>query len=551
MNRVKEVFCSKCRYIIAVMAFLNCILIYMMRVDLNVTILAMVNETVEEKSNIHKTFFCANSTDDVPTNHNRINVGELNWGRLTQGIVLGAFFWGYIITQIPGGILAFRFGPKWVVFVSLAGCAIIEFCIPPAARSHVEILIFLRVAEGLLQGVMMPNIACLIAIWSPPTEKSRFTAFVFSGIIFGTVLGQTSAGIISQPRAIHSHLHTAPIYVSYWYNVHYLFGIIALIFSLLWIILVYNSPENHPWIGENEKHFLTDPSPGVFSRNRLQSSQSERKPSMASFAYSTRSLDSLSIDLDITQKRYVPWSKIFRSRSVWAILICHVCYNWAFYTLITGMPTYMSRVLGFSIAENGLLSSIPYIAQSVVSFIVAYFSDLFIMKRYLSTTWVRKINNLIALGGLGFSLICVSIVGCNRTGAVVLFSVTVGLMGFSFAGYGSNSLDLAPIYSGNIISITNTAATLPGILGPLVFGYLTRESSSVHNWLFVFSITAGIAWFGALMNLWMTSGEIQAWSRLPNATDNQDHNHDSNNTNTNNNHRNIQMTRQPQTSTRT
>nr|CAH8859895.1 unnamed protein product [Trichobilharzia regenti] len=465
MNRVKEMFCSKCRYIIAIMAFLNCILIYMMRVDLNVTILAMVNETVEEKSNIHKTFFCANSTDDVPTNHNRINVGELNWGRLTQGIVLGAFFWGYILTQIPGGILAFRFGPKWVVFVSLAGCGIIEFCIPPAARSHVEILIFLRIAEGLFQGVMMPNMACLVAIWSPPSEKSRFTAFVFSGIIFGTVLGQTAAGIISQPRAIHSPLETKPIYVSYWYNVHYLFGVIALIFSLLWIILVYNSPENHPWIGEKEKHFLTDQSPGAFSRNRLQSSQS-----------------------------------------------------------------------------NGLLSSIPYIAQSVVSFIVAYFSDLFIMKRYLSTTWVRKINNLIALGGLGFSLICVSIVGCNRTSAVVLFSVTIGLMGFSFAGYGSNSLDLAPIYSGNIISITNTAATLPGILGPLVFGYLTRESSSVHNWLFVFSITAGIAWFGALMNLWMTSGEIQPWSKLPNATDNQNHNHISNN-NTNNDHRNIQMTR--------
>lgn len=32
--------------------------------------------------------------------------------------------------------------------------------------------------------------------------------------------------------------------------------------------------------------------------------------------------------------------------------------------------------------------------------------------------------------------------------------------------------------------------------------------------MIVFGIAAGIAWFGALMNLWLTSGEIQPWGRL-------------------------------------
>lgn len=34
--------------------------------------------------------------------------------------------------------------------------------------------------------------------------------------------------------------------------------------------------------------------------------------------------------------------------------------------------------------------------------------------------------------------------------AIVLFSVAIGLMGFSLAGYGSNALDLAPIYNGSL-----------------------------------------------------------------------------------------------------
>ncbi|CAF4339450.1 unnamed protein product, partial [Rotaria sordida] len=31
-----------------------------------------------------------------------------------QGIILGAYFWGYIITQIRAGYLAGRFGPRFL-----------------------------------------------------------------------------------------------------------------------------------------------------------------------------------------------------------------------------------------------------------------------------------------------------------------------------------------------------------------------------------------------------------------------------------------------------
>jgi len=34
--------------------------------------------------------------------------GEFNWNGEQRGLVLGAFFYGYILTQIPGGYLASR-----------------------------------------------------------------------------------------------------------------------------------------------------------------------------------------------------------------------------------------------------------------------------------------------------------------------------------------------------------------------------------------------------------------------------------------------------------
>jgi len=38
--------------------------------------------------------------------HVQNGTGDFNWDSEEQGLILGAFFYGYIATQIPGGILA-------------------------------------------------------------------------------------------------------------------------------------------------------------------------------------------------------------------------------------------------------------------------------------------------------------------------------------------------------------------------------------------------------------------------------------------------------------
>lgn len=42
-----------------------------------------------------------------------IQGGEFNWNGHQRGLVLGAFFYGYILTQIPGGYLASRYYNVW------------------------------------------------------------------------------------------------------------------------------------------------------------------------------------------------------------------------------------------------------------------------------------------------------------------------------------------------------------------------------------------------------------------------------------------------------
>jgi len=71
------------------------------------------------------------------------------WEKSIQGHILGSFFYGYFVSQIPGGLLAERFGAKWIMvgFFSLSTAATL-LC-PVASHIGFELLIALRVLCGI------------------------------------------------------------------------------------------------------------------------------------------------------------------------------------------------------------------------------------------------------------------------------------------------------------------------------------------------------------------------------------------------------------------
>ena len=76
--------------------------------------------------------------------------------------VLGSFFYGYLVTQIFGGYLARRFGGKWVLGTGVFITTALTVATPFAARASIASMIFLRVLEGIGEGVTYP---AMHAIW--------------------------------------------------------------------------------------------------------------------------------------------------------------------------------------------------------------------------------------------------------------------------------------------------------------------------------------------------------------------------------------------------
>lgn len=85
-------------------------------------------------------------------------------------------------------------------------------------------------------------------------------------------------------------------------------------------------------------------------------------------------------------------------------------------------------------------------------------------------------------------MVATSYIGCDDTTlAVVLFSLALGMTALNMSSYNVNHLDIAPRYAGVLMGITNTAATIPGMVGPYVVGYLT-DNEVIHTSLFVFNV---------------------------------------------------------------
>ena len=73
---------------------------------------------------------------------------EFEWDKKLQGLILGAFFWGYTVMQIPSGYLSDVFGPRLMISLGMFPVAIVTIMLPFLARGSPYLLMTGRVLIG-------------------------------------------------------------------------------------------------------------------------------------------------------------------------------------------------------------------------------------------------------------------------------------------------------------------------------------------------------------------------------------------------------------------
>jgi ACS family sodium-dependent inorganic phosphate cotransporter len=116
---------------------------------------------------------------------------------------------------------------------------------------------------------------------------------------------------------------------------------------------------------------------------------------------------------------------------------------------------------------------------------------------------VRRICQSIGFGGIATSLL---VVGYVQDVWLAIAIMTVGncIGAFVTGGFAVNHMDIAPKHAGTLMGITNTAGTIPGIIGVYVSGLILQATGS---WILVFQVAAGVTLFGLVFFLAFARGE--------------------------------------------
>ncbi|KAF2878881.1 hypothetical protein ILUMI_27289, partial [Ignelater luminosus] len=349
------------------------------------------------------------------------------WNEYQQGLILGAFFWLHWTTQIPGGLLANKYGTKLIFGLSNFSGVLFCFVIPAASFMGYKCLIFVRVIQGIVAGFAWPAMHTLTARWIPPNERSKFvTAYLGSSV--GAALTFPMCGYIIDTWG--------------WELSFYVSGVLGTLWYVAWYFLVFDSPSEHPRISQSEKEYIL---------NSLGQSVSK-------------------------EKAPVPWKDLLTSVAVWMNVLAQWGGIWGLFTLMTHAPTYFKMIHGWNIKATGFLSGMPHLLRMLFAYIFSLFGDYLLSRDKMSRTNVRKLATFVCCVGQGFCLLALAYSDCNYSMAIIFLTAATAIHGAVSTGPLASLVDISPNYASILLGMGNGTAVFSGFISPLIVGYLTYKN---------------------------------------------------------------------------
>jgi sugar phosphate permease len=340
---------------------------------------------------------------------------DLQLGTTITGALLGAFFWGYLVTQIPGGWLSTRIGPRRVIAVSMFITGVMA-CLTGMVHT-LPALITVRVIMGLAEGVIWPSFSVIFVRWFPARERARGIAFAQYALPLSSVVMAPLAGWM--------------IDVFHWKTMFILQGLPAIVMAVLVWLFVSDDPATDRWLSKSERDFIT--------QQRLAGTGAD---------------DS--------------FGSVLKQSTVWLLAVVALSWIMVIFSFGLWMPSLIKQYFAHGYAAVGWLTALPSLFGAFSMFINSWLSD---RPSSLSRGWFVAVPLVVAGaallaqhyidGGLVFTMIMFCIAGAG------LFSPSGTWWAWVISKVPRNQA--APS-----IALINMFASFGGVVGPLVVGFYAR-----------------------------------------------------------------------------
>ncbi len=172
----------------------------------------------------------------------------------------------------------------------------------------------------------------------------------------------------------------------------------------------------------------------------------------------------------------VSFGRIMATPVVWGTVIATFCYMYFVYFCMTWMPAYFVEQRGLTLSKMGLYTFFSFGGMAAVATLAGWVADLLIARGRNPVT-VRK-GFTIA----GFLIACTELIGAQSssvTVALVFAVISLSGLGLATANYWALTQTLIPASAiGRISGVQNTAASVAGIVAPIMTGWLKQATGS-------------------------------------------------------------------------
>jgi len=348
-----------------------------------------------------------------PAMQDSLHISPEAWGWVTS-----AFFFSYAAFEIPSGALGDRIGPRrvltrivtwWSAFTSITGMV-----------SSYPLLLAVRFLFGAGEAGAYPNASVVIGRWIP--QRKRASVW---GIIWMT----------SQVGAAMAPLLVVPIQLHYgWRASFYVFGILGVVWSLVWYFWFRDSPREMSGITPAERDEIgEDPAP---------------------------------------RHGGMPWRTALRSVEFWRVAAIGASYVYSIGFFQAWLQTYLVKGRGFTAAAL-VFSTVPYIVGAFANFSGGLVSDALVRRHGVITG-----RRIVGVSGLGVAAVFMTatIYASNGLWSLIFLSLSYAGILFQQPTLCATSVDIGKGHVGAVFGFMNTASNVAAALSSVVFGYLVAYS---------------------------------------------------------------------------
>ena len=371
---------------------------------------------------------------------------DLNFDLTDFGWVMAIFTLGYALFQTPSGKWADKKGPRGVITSIVAIWSVLT-AMTGAAWSFVSMMV-IRFLFGAGEAGAFPSLAKVVYNWFPVKERGIIQGINFSGSRIGAAFALPLVAIIISSVG--------------WRMSFFIFGMVGVLFAVLWYWLFRNTPEESGAISEQEKRYILE--------TREQSSSKG--------------------------KENLSFGKIISTRNMWLAMLQYMASNFTFYFTLTWMYPYLKDRFALGGVEAGLDSMVPLFAGAVGNWVSGFWVDSLYKRRNVKIS--RRLPAITGFVLAAFGMLMMAQIDKPQV-AIIFLAIAIFGADMTLSPSWAFCIDIGKENAGAVSGTMNMAGNLGAFVTIIAFPYLYEWTGSFQPFFYVCMVLSAIA-----IVLWMS-----------------------------------------------